>query len=84
MSTFKLKVRSFDDMAVVRNRLGLTQREVASKMFLTKHQVSDIERGGTRPNGASTILYGIVLEGICKERGTTFDEVLYSQKLQCI
>lgn len=77
----KLNIRSADDLALVRTRLGLTQKDVASKMFLTKHQASDIERGATRPNGASTILYGIVLEGICKERGTTFDEVLNKEAI---
>ena len=53
-------------------------------MYLQKKAITQIESGGTRPTGASTILYGIVLEGICKDRGTTFEDVLKAQELQAV
>lgn len=79
MCKFHLNPRSPSDMAFVRQSLGITQREIGEVMLLTRRHIGEIENGCTRPTGASTILYGIVLDEICKERGTTFEDVLRSK-----
>jgi len=81
---FKVPMYKPDDLALVRFGLGLKQKDVGSVMNVDKHVISSIEVGGNKPNGAPIMLYGLVLEEICKERGTTFKEVLKTQKLQCI
>lgn len=64
------------ELSFVRKTLGFTLEEIGAILGCGKQTLSDIENGVSGFKSPRKILYGMVLEEICKERGTSFEEVL--------
>ena len=75
-----VKLRTYKpcELAFVRTSLRLTAEDIGKILDCSKQTISNIETRRSYMRSPRLILYGIVLERICEERGTTFNEVLNS------
>lgn len=74
----KLKVREPWELQAVRRNLEITTKDISGLLSMQPKHIYRMESNYSKPDGTPMKLYSLVLELICKERGTTFDEVLTS------
>ena len=77
----KLEPREPWELCAVRHNLGLTADDLGEIMGLNRKVIYQIEQQKLQQKSSSLKLYSLVLEAICKEQGSSFDEVLAGEFL---